>query len=369
VYVAALAAAALVFVCAFAVATALQPGRASANGAAPPPARLPGAALFEIELPRIVAAPVERRRPAVRHARRIVRPKPRKPPRPQNPRPPSRPRTTASLYERTTAPALLHEQGCRAGRQRTSGLVILDFGRLAVRPGGYGTITFSDRWASNTSITWALRSYARGYVRCLPRRSTASITLVRGTSNYFPTVPSTYAAGRLWARETIALADWLRVHHYDVHVKAAAGDDAEPAWDRSFRRTYDFFRGYRAAAHGHLLYNYGSLDGGAGAIWNVRQAYYVAAGMRYARAVPEIYNRAMAREWAYLSRIVVERYGKPLTFAGLMTQHMRRCRRCGFTAAEAHDALVGELARSPRTRVRVLAAVTNIGSPAPPRRR
>jgi hypothetical protein len=208
----------------------------------------------------------------------------------------------------------------------------------------------------------------RARLRPLPAAaSNARITLVRGTSNYGPTVPSTYTAGRLWAHETVALAGWLRVHHFDRHVEAAAGDDAEPAWDRSFRRTYDFFRGYRAAAHGHLLYDYGSLDGGAGAIWNVRQAYYVAAGMRYARAVPEIYNRAMAHEWAYLSRIVVERYGKPLTFAGLMTQHVSRCRRCGFTAAEAHDALVGELARSPRTRVRALAAVTNIGSPAPPR--
>jgi hypothetical protein len=55
---------------------------------------------------------------------------------------------------------------------------------------------------------------------------------------------------------------------------------------------------------------------------------------------------------------------KPVAFAGLMTQ---RCRRCGFTAAEAHEALVGELARSPRTRVRSLAAVTNIGIPAAPR--
>jgi hypothetical protein len=149
----------------------------------------------------------------------------------------------------------------------------------------------------------------------------------------------------------------------------SAGDDAEPAWDRTFRRTYDFLRGYRAAADGHLLYDYGSLDGGASAIWTVRQAYYVAAGMRCARAVPEIYNRAMAREWASLSRVVVERYGRPLTFAGLMTQHGGRCRGCGFTAAQAHEALIGELARSPRTRVRALAAVTNIGAPASPRRR
>jgi hypothetical protein len=118
---------------------------------------------------------------------------------------------------------------------------------------------------------------------------------------------------------------------------------------------------------GHLLYNYGSLDGGAGAIWKIRQAYYVAGGMRDARAVPEIYNRAMARQWASLSRLTVQQYGKPLVFAGVMTQHTKRCRRCGFTAAQAHTALVRELARWPETRIRGLAAVTNIGVPAPSR--
>jgi hypothetical protein len=47
-------------------------------------------------------------------------------------------------------------------------------------------------------------------------------------------------------------------------------------------------RGRRYAA------NYGSLDGGAGGIWNVRQAFYVSGGMRYARAMPEIYSHALA---------------------------------------------------------------------------
>jgi hypothetical protein len=38
---------------------------------------------------------------------------------------------------------------------------------------------------------------------------------------------------------------------------------------------------------------------------------------------------------------------------------------CGFTAAEAHRALVRELAKHPMTKVRMLAAATNIGAPAP----
>jgi len=276
------------------------------------------------------------------------------------------PTVTPSLYERTTSPSILRAQGCRSGKARTSGLVFLDFGKLAYRPrrGGYGTVTFANSFSNNRSIRWAMRSYARGYSECVPKHSRAEIVLAMGTSNFDQDVPSTYAAGRLWARETVRFGAYLRIHHFD-RVTAAAGDDVEPAWDRGFRRTYDFFRGFGSVHSGYLLYNYGSLDGGVGHIWKLRQAYYVAGGMHAARAVPEIYNHAMAMQWAELSRLSVRRYGKPIKLAGLMTQHHHHCHMCGFTAAEAHRALVRELAKHPKTKVRMLAAATNIGSPAP----
>src|SRR5207247_10744865 len=125
------------------------------------------------------------------------------------------------------------------------------------------------------------------------KRSHAHITLARGTSNYDQDVPSTYTAGRHWAQQTALIGEYLRRHNFD-HVTAAAGDDVEPAWDRSFRRTHGFFRGFGSVHSGSLLYNYGSLDGGVGHIWNLRHAYYVARGMHAARPVAETYNHAMA---------------------------------------------------------------------------
>jgi hypothetical protein len=237
---------------------------------------------------------------------------------------------------------------------------VLDFGRLAHDGHGYGTSLFTNRFASNRSITWAMKSFALGYVRCLPRRSLARITLARGTSNYYTSIPSHYRAGRRWAAHTMALGKWLRRHHLSEHVRAAAADDAEPAWDPTFHRTREFFRGYASARTGYLLYNYGSLDGGVGTIWSLRQAFYVSGGMKYARALPEIYYPSMARQWAELSRLAVRRYGRPVPFAGLMTQHWSGCRRCGFRPHEARRALIKELARHPRTRVDTSVAVTNI---------
>ena len=174
--------------------------------------------------------------------------------------------TTSSIYERRTKPWLLARQGCVAAQRHETGVVILDFGKPAHKHHGYGTILFSNRFASNHKITIAMVGYARGYVRCLHRGSRAHATLARGTSNYHPAVPSAYTAGVRWARATNKLGHLLRRYGLSAHVESAAADDAEPAWDRSFHKTKQFFHGFREAVHGHTLYDYGSLDGGVGVI-------------------------------------------------------------------------------------------------------
>jgi hypothetical protein len=254
------------------------------------------------------------------------------------------PPATVSLYEGTARRRILHLQGCAAARRGVSGIVILDFGKPSYRGHSYGTILFSGSFAGNRRITRAMLGYARGYAHCLPRGSHAHIVLARGTSNYHPTVPSAFQAGRRWARETELLARMLSVRGLERRVTSAAADDAEPAWDRAFHKTRDFFRGYRAAGFERTLYNFGSLDGGVGHIWNARQAFYVAGGMRYSRALPEIYSPAMAREWAELAQLAQERFHRPVRFAGVMTQQSPGC-DCSLLPHEARSTLVRELAR------------------------
>jgi hypothetical protein len=274
-------------------------------------------------------------------------PKPKsktKPKAEQQPRPKHSLRaTTLSLYEHTTQPRFLAHQGCYAARRHESGIVVLDFGKPAFEHGGYGTLLFSGRFARNRRITNAMFGYARGYVSCLPEGSTTSIELARGTSNYHPAVPSAYAAGVRWARETNRLGRMLARKGLDGHVATAAADDAEPAWDPAFRQTRQFFHGFRAAVHGHTLFDYGSLDGGVGAVWSARQAWYVAGGgLPNTKALPEIYNSEMAEQWAELARIASGRYHSSIQFAGVMTQGTPSC-DCGLRPTAAHDALASAL--------------------------
>jgi hypothetical protein len=251
--------------------------------------------------------------------------------------------TTSSLYERTAKPWILARQGCVAARRHETGVVILDFGKPAHRHHAYGTILFSNRFASNHKISIAMVGYARGYVRCLHRGSRAHVTLARGTSNYHPDVPSAYTAGVRWARATNKFGRLLNRYGLSAHVESAAANDAEPAWDRSFHKTKQFFYGFRAAVHQHTLYDYGSLDGGVGAIWSAKQMWYVAGGLRHTQVLPEIYYPAMAQQWAELARIAHRRYHKDVHFAGVMTQGGGTC-NCGYTPHAAHSVLAHALA-------------------------
>ncbi|MFL5959082.1 MAG: hypothetical protein ACJ75G_02285 [Gaiellaceae bacterium] len=277
----------------------------------------------------------------------------------RQPQPPHGRLTTLSIYEHKAKPWILSAQGCSAARRHENGVVVLDFGKPAFEKGGYGTILFSGRFAKNRRITTAMVGYARGYVHCLPSGSNAFIQLARGTSNYHPAVPSAYAAGVRWARETNQLGLALRRHGLAEHVAAAAADDAEPAWDRHFSRTRGFFHGFRAAVHGHTLYDYGSLDGGVGAVWSARQAWYVAGGLRHTQALPEIYNAAMAREWAELAQIARGRYHRDVRFAGVMTQGSSHC-GCGLRPLAAHRALAHALGAQGIGRVALPRGGTNI---------
>jgi hypothetical protein len=269
-------------------------------------------------------------------------------------------RATPSFYVRTLSGRKMWRRGCRTATRHASGIVILAFGRPYARRGIYGTQMLGGDFASNRAITTSMKTFVRGYLRCLSRRSRSHIVLARGTSNYSPHVTYHFRAGWRWARETVRFDRYLRSQGVRHRITTAAAVDAEPAWNPGFSHTRAFFRGYAARRPGIPLYNFGSLDGGVGKIWSARQVWYVSSGMRYAHMIPEIYFPGMAKQWAEMSRIAVERYGRPVRFAGVMTQHrtVPRC-SCGYWPEQAHRYLLNALYEHPKTRVGRL-PITNI---------
>jgi hypothetical protein len=70
--------------------------------------------------------------------------------------------------------------------------------------------------------------------------------------------------------------------------------------------------------------------------------FFVSSGMKYVVAIPEIYNHAMARQWAELAHIAKHRYHRPLKFAGVMTTHTSA--NHAMKPRDAHKLLVRALA-------------------------
>ena len=195
-----------------------------------------------------------------------------------------------SLYERDANPSVLARQGCAAARRGESGVVVLDFGKPAYDGHhGYGTIDFSNRFVSNHEITVGMLGWARGYVHCLPgtrRRSSRSRAGRATTTRTCRARTSPASAG---PEQCSPRAE------APPHGLARTSSRRPPTTPSrrgtgGFRQTRRFIHGYRQFAHGHTLYDYGSLDGGVGAIWSARQMMYVAGGkVRHTKALPEIY--------------------------------------------------------------------------------
>ena len=206
-------------------------------------------------------------------------------------------------------PRFLAAQGCHAARRHESGVVVLDFGKPAFAHGGYGTILFSGRFAPNHKITAAMLAL-RARLRPLPPAGLDGVHRARARDEQLPPV----RAERLRGRRPLGARD------EQARARAAPARARRPT-SRLRPPTTPSRRGIRSSARrgtsstasarrctGHTLYDYGSLDGGVGAVWSARQALYVAGGLRHTKALPEIYNSAMAREWAELARIAHRRY-------------------------------------------------------------
>ena len=220
------------------------------------------------------------------------------------------PVTTTTYYEETTSTSALKAQGELAATTAVTdttstdnGLIILDFGQADQSGSTYGTYTFGNVFASFSTELAAAEAFADGYESLAPPGAISDIAI--GANNGIGTPPGNFTSwGDAWATTVESFESYVGFYP-NPNVEAAAGYDAEPAYDSGYTDTFNALTGFNGTAS-IPLYDDGSLDGGIGSIWTAAQDYQATFGFSDDYPVPEIYNTngnmpTLASEWEGLA--------------------------------------------------------------------
>jgi hypothetical protein len=221
---------------------------------------------------------------------------------------PAPPPKTTSRYMMTVDPNILYNEGCIQGKAKENGIVVLDFGQPSYQGSTYGTILFSNRFASLDQITFASEGFLRGFWDCSANNG-PFITLALGTSNYHG--DTTFDHGRAWALAVNQVGAWVVANNLGSQEMVAGASDMEVGWN-STSATRAWADGY-TSVHQYFYYNYGDAAGcsqvattGNGSCnngWKQSDIVYLSWDEEAALPLPEIHTTSgsQARQWYSLT--------------------------------------------------------------------
>ena len=233
--------------------------------------------------------------------------------------------TTLSIYEHTRAAEDPRRTGLSRGAART---------RAASSSSTSASRRSHTAATGRSSSPAASRRTGRSRTRCSATRAATSrasrrapprsIELARGTSNYHPSLPSAYTAGVAGpARRTGSGASSLRQRPRRRTSRPPPPTTPSPPGTRpSARRVSSSTASARRCTGTRSSTTARSTAESARSGAPGRRGTSP-AGYRNTKALPEIYNSAMAQQWAELARIARGRYHRAVHFAGVMTQGTR----------------------------------------------
>ena len=198
-------------------------------------------------------------------------------------------------------------------------LVLLDIGGQL--PGGV-LLSTTTRFISNAALARAVNAYVDGYHQ--GQYPYAPVTIAIGTNNDLHT---SQAAGQDWARKIIEPIRKHAAPHRDIEI--AGANDIEPGFGSGPKTAKAWVRGFLSRTRARLVFN-GSADGCSDEHsrsvcnngWTMHDLAYIAGGAAPSRilVLPQIYNAAMAYQWALISRTAVADGYKPLQIVGPLTE-------------------------------------------------
>jgi hypothetical protein len=215
-------------------------------------------------------------------------------------------------YSRYVTTSNMYTMGCNQGKASDAQgqhdeLVLLNFGD----PGWNAAGTFG-AWDSylggfvpNAAIETNVKNYLQGFWDCTVAGSKSFMNVAPGVTNHGSGINSSnaQALGVAWGNMVKDLNSWISSKSYTTQLGTLGSADFEPgygvpgyalAWANGFGST------------GEAYYDFGSADGCPpyGSClngWTQADEYQLAWGNPTALAAPQIYNAAMAQEWASIS--------------------------------------------------------------------
>ena len=266
------------------------------------------------------------------------------------------PPDTWSRYINNASHDSLYYVGCGQAQSSLSlgssaEVVILTFGRAANNGSAWGTIVYSNAFASTTDIYNAMLGFLQGFYNCLSGSTSTFLTLGIGTTN--DQLSNTQAAsghGAAWSQLVTSVENWIRdpAHPGVPQVEQVYGAmDFEPAWGpaaaaAAWSSAYgaSYTQPYYDFGAAECQYPYDGSNRACSNYWLTSDRYQVAWGQPAAWAIPEIYTNSgsNASEWLAISKWGAN-YGSAghITFRAALAQHEACVERPGDPSCVGAD--------------------------------
>jgi hypothetical protein len=246
------------------------------------------------------------------------------------------------FYMKTDPLAKARALGCQLGERdkalpgKQESLVILAFGITKYQDGQYGASGMARGGFSTVDqIAEAVQQFGLGYWDCTDTDFDSRLTVAVGTNNYnhpgeyFQNLSVTFEHGRAWAQMVNKIHLWFQnvcPNRCNGQVSVMGANDIELAWS-SPDDAYNWVKGYDSASNFPLI-NFGAAEGcpnacgGGGFYWTKDKVMRVTSeGSIY--VLPQIYrpDGHNAKQWHELSKYSVTRFGRPIDFAGALSNY------------------------------------------------
>lgn len=237
-----------------------------------------------------------------------------------------------SFYMRSSSTSEAYTLGCNQGTNDASyspplnSEVVLDFGGQL--SDGSGTELINGTYATNAQIEAIAEQFVYGCWECVGiGDNTSVLRLGIGTNNSNYDVSS--SGGDTWAQVVAIVASYTANAGYSSQISVGGANDMEPIYDDA-SDTRAWVNGFANAAPNGFYVDYGSAggcpeysasNGPCNDGWTQDDVYYVSWGTNPSFALPEIYNSAMANEWAMISLYGAQTYGYKIDFDGPLDEY------------------------------------------------